>query len=399
MNRIFIGRKTEQEAFTKTIEGLGPLGEHEKGLRMSRRAYRAAPDVIEKEFKALAYRPEAALKTIRQSFSEQIALGLGPEIGKTLAGLPPVELARLYFQLMRYELEVDESGNLNPEILISALAELISHKPESAALRIETANLYERLGKRERSIAILEEIVDKILSSTQNDIRRRLVGLYSAGGDWKSTLRHLREIEEPLTAEEYVLLAELLVQEGQFNKALVAYENSLALADDQDTERLDRFGLYNLGVDNFQRAEELFRKKIALRQDDAMGFSNLSEALYGQKKYEEAKDDAERALALAPDLPLPAARLFRICTKMGLLDEAERYRQKAVQNLSQADSYDQACILAILGDEEEALEQLERVIKATPEYRAWAQFDPDLRELRGNAVFQRLVSSAEPPTE
>jgi tetratricopeptide (TPR) repeat protein len=124
-----------------------------------------------------------------------------------------------------------------------------------------------------------------------------------------------------------------------------------------------------------------------------VAYDHLAEVLYSQQRFEDAKAAGEKALNLAHDSPLPAARLARICQVMGLTEDVASYRQKALQSLQAVNAYNQACVLAILGQQDEALSRLSDALKETPTLRHWAKHDSDFRDLRTNVVFEQLTGS------
>ncbi len=108
------------------------------------------------------------------------------------------------------------------------------------------------------------------------------------------------------------------------------------------------------------------------------------------------------------DHPEPVKELRRLLTMKlawARLSEAARWRrkgnlQKAAEVLQEAIRrfpdqavlhYDLACYLALLGRKEEALKELEIALQRDPNLKALAQKDDDLRSLRGNPRFEKLV--------
>ncbi len=110
------------------------------------------------------------------------------------------------------------------------------------------------------------------------------------------------------------------------------------------------------------------------------------------------------------DHPEPVKELRRLLTiklAWARLSEAAKWRQKG--NLKKAAEvlqtaiqrypdqavlhYDLACYLALLGQKEQALNALERALKLDPSLAVLAQKDEDLKELRTEPRFQRLVQS------
>jgi uncharacterized Ntn-hydrolase superfamily protein len=108
------------------------------------------------------------------------------------------------------------------------------------------------------------------------------------------------------------------------------------------------------------------------------------------------------------DHPEPVKELRRLLTMKlawARLLEAARWRrkgdlQKAAEVLQEAIRrfpdqavlhYDLACYLALLGRKEEALKELEIALQCDPNLKALAQKDDDLRSLRGDPRFEKLV--------
>jgi uncharacterized Ntn-hydrolase superfamily protein len=108
------------------------------------------------------------------------------------------------------------------------------------------------------------------------------------------------------------------------------------------------------------------------------------------------------------DHPEPVKELRRLLTMKlawARLSEAARWRrkgdlQKAAEVLQEAIRrfpdqavlrYDLACYLALLGRKEEALKELEIALQSDPNLKALAQKDDDLRSLRGDPRFEKLV--------
>ena len=68
-------------------------------------------------------------------------------------------------------------------------------------------------------------------------------------------------------------------------------------------------------------------------------------------------------------------------------------RGARVHALTPTDRYNLACAYARVGDREKALQELRTAVAALPRLKGAAQGDSDLESLRGDARFQRLVSS------
>lgn len=364
-------------------------GDVEKGWQTQREAYLSDPASLEQIAKGLLFQSAWGLENLR----EKVKAELEGDVGEVLSQLPPEDMVRLYCEVIRARLAGSAVGEMNPNVLIPVLEELLRHRPESPELRLELSRCCEQTGDSVRAISLLTEVVEQAPLPMRDNLHHTLARLYFNMDEKEMTLRHLRQIAAPLKAPEYRILAGLLADAGEYGAAVDAYDKSLALEDDEDLERLSRFGVFNLAIERFERAEELLRGLLAKQPDNADAYHHLSEVLSSQKRYEEARSAGEKALTLSPDSPLPAARLARICQTMGLAEDAASYRQKALQSLPSVANYDQACVLAMLGQQDEALARLSNALKETPDLRHWAKHDPDFRELRTSVAFEQLIGS------
>ncbi|HWC76008.1 MAG TPA: tetratricopeptide repeat protein, partial [Blastocatellia bacterium] len=371
-------------------------GEEQKGWTEMKAAYRADPTVIETTIKGWSVRPPEALDKLRQT----IASEAGGEISEILASLPSDEMLRLYMEIVRARLEADAASEPNPDVLIPPLEELLTHRPNSIELRFMLANQYRRAGKPERAIPLLTEVLARASSEEAQMLHSVLYGLYLKTGEYRLSLEQLQKLERP-GEFEYHVMATLHEQFGEFrealaasDKAIAASENALKPATDEEAAQIGRYALYNLTAGRLDRAEELLRAQLSRQPDadDPIALSNLAEILFSRGGLREARTAALRSLDLDATSALATARMARISEAMKLEEEAERYRAQALQRLPGASDYDQACALAVLGREEEALARLRDAIKGDPTLKGWANCDPDFRAFHGNSEFRRIVS-------
>jgi tetratricopeptide (TPR) repeat protein len=94
----------------------------------------------------------------------------------------------------------------------------------------------------------------------------------------------------------------------------------------------------------------------------------------------------------------------RLLNNIGNVLLAEGQTGKAIHYFKQANTisknyvepvYNLACAYARLGKKSEALTYLSRACSMNPNARKWAAEDPDLKGLKGNATFDRLVGTQE----
>src|SRR5438876_5319943 len=66
------------------------------------------------------------------------------------------------------------------------------------------------------------------------------------------------------------------------------------------------------------------------------------------------------------------------------------------RDLEEAQRYNAACNLALLGESEHALDGLERALEAGVSVGDWIQHDPDFKSLRSHPRFQAIVKRIAP---
>ena len=162
---------------------------------------------------------------------------------------------------------------------------------------------------------------------------------------------------------------------------------------------------YFLGRIRFQQgrheeAADLFDEAAAAREDYQAAFfaaqarEALGDAAGATERYRTALEVAERHMDLNPDDPRAATmRAVSLC-RLGKPDEGEVWAEKALE-IDPSDAgvrYNVACLFALEGKSERAIDCLEEAIAAGFGLRDWIRQDPDLASLRGEPRFEQLVS-------
>jgi TolB-like protein/Tfp pilus assembly protein PilF len=165
---------------------------------------------------------------------------------------------------------------------------------------------------------------------------------------------------------------------------------------------------YFLGRLRFQQgrheeAAKLFDEALAAREDCQAAFfgAQAREALGtvedALEHYRTALETAERHMDLNPDDPRAATmRAVSLC-RLGEPEEGKIWAERALE-IDPTDAgvrYNVACLFALEGEPERAIQCLEDAIAAGFGNRDWIGQDPDLASLRGNPRFEKLVSGVE----
>jgi tetratricopeptide (TPR) repeat protein/predicted Ser/Thr protein kinase len=211
------------------------------------------------------------------------------------------------------------------------------------------------------------------------------------------------------------------VGKGDFKAAIPLFDRAIALNPEAGYSYL-QLALLLAWEGQLERAEDICRRAVELQEQYISGnlglqivgaHSRLGYVHYLKGEYDEALREYERELAFigAGDHALRERTQLELNIKIGAVylqqgrrDEAERHFGRALKSFDSRvangadDSFTRyyvACLHALRGDRERALESLERVAKVNPELTAArARVDVDLASLRDEPRFQALLSAA-----
>lgn len=186
-------------------------------------------------------------------------------------------------------------------------------------------------------------------------------------------------------------------------------------------------GLKAHGRKSYEEAAHLFEAAIALRPDWALAHNNLAITRYSDGYVDEAEESFYRAIAIDPRWSRPyndLAVLYRrtgnleaaaemaemalrldphsvdvlnnygnLLVRLGEYEEASKYYEEAMlKDPSHAwPHYNLACLYAIRGEPDIAIDHLTEAIRLHPEFKVEARVDDDLKSLHGHPRFQALM--------
>ena len=144
----------------------------------------------------------------------------------------------------------------------------------------------------------------------------------------------------------------------------------------------------------YKDAIQAFQKAITMNPTNPMCHYRLGLVYAAERKEQEAIRSFKKVLELDPNSAQAHASLASQYRKMELEEVAQEHIEKARAMQFEGESdYNRACLEAICGNNERALELLEVALESKQTYVTWAQNDPDFNSLRNDHRFQMLLSS------
>ncbi|TNE86345.1 MAG: tetratricopeptide repeat protein [Deltaproteobacteria bacterium] len=133
---------------------------------------------------------------------------------------------------------------------------------------------------------------------------------------------------DPTHADGWFSAARALVDDEQYEEALVHAEKGLGFRDSGWGHRLRSVALSGLGrhVDALQAAE----KAAALQPQEWRSYARLARCFRNLYREEDADEALTRAAELAPEEPAIYAQWARVAFSLGRFDEAERLARRGV---------------------------------------------------------------------
>jgi serine/threonine protein kinase/Flp pilus assembly protein TadD len=225
---------------------------------------------------------------------------------------------------------------------------------------------------------------------------------------WDHSEANLREADEasrkaleldPDLAEAHVARGLAISLMGESDAARSHFETAIRL-DPQLYEAHYYYGRACFAGGELQRAARLLEQACRLRPEEYLPPTLLSLVYNEARRRAEAESTGRRALDLirkhlelnpgdARALSFGATRL----ATFGERSEALEWADRAVVIDPQEPSviYNVACVYAIIGSADEALDLLEQVIARGFGHRPWVEQDPDWRSLREHPRFRKLL--------
>ena len=177
---------------------------------------------------------------------------------------------------------------------------------------------------------------------------------------------------------------------GRQEEAVAAYQRAIEL---DPQYALPHNGLGNVyrSLGRHEEAVAAYRRAIELDPQDALPHYGLGTVYRSLGRQEDAVVAYLRAIELDPSRVVSYVGLAGVYRRLGKAKESARYAELARERLPVDDWYNRACLEAVAGNVEEALQWLTRALVEKPGLRTWAQRDPDFEELRADPRFWEVV--------
>ncbi|HEY2982489.1 MAG TPA: tetratricopeptide repeat protein [Anaerolineales bacterium] len=145
-------------------------------------------------------------------------------------------------------------------------------------------------------------------------------------------------------------------------------------------------GLYKEAIRAYQQATSIDPAKSEYHH-------NLGMVYGADGRDEDAIISLQKVLELNPDHSLTHATLGGYYRKMGLDELAQKHIGRAMKHIYDSESeYNRACLEAICGNADQAIELLRVALQNKQTYVDWVLRDPDLDAIREDRRFKQLIS-------
>ncbi len=158
----------------------------------------------------------------------------------------------------------------------------------------------------------------------------------------------------------------------------------------------DAIGTLYKSLGQYAQAMDAFQEAVSLDPTKAIYTFHLAEVFAAEGKMEDAIAAFENVLELNPDHGLAHATLGGYYRRQGRDDLAQAHIEKARGLLDEEENeYNRACIEAIYGNSDRALDLLEIALKNKQTDATWVRRDPDLDFIRSNSRFNAMLAEYE----
>ena len=325
----------------------------------------------------------------------------------------------------RYDRELEDVFAVQDEIagsIVKALRVVLTDEEKRAIERPQTGNVeaYEFYLRgrqffyqfREKGLQFARRMFTRAIE-IDSGYARAYAGIADCSSQlykyWDASAANLEQAESasrralelaPDLAEAHAARGFALTLGGSHEEANREFEAAIRL-DPKLYEGYLYYGNGRFAEGNLAEAAKLFEQAAAVRTEDyqapglaALCYAGLGRELEARAAYEKTARAAERHIELNPDEPRAYYLGAIAWCRLGQVEKGLEWGDKALA-LDPDDAgvlYNVACLNAVAGRVEPALDQLERAAQNGFGHREWIEHDPDLESLRSHPRYQALLS-------
>ncbi len=269
--------------------------------------------------------------------------------------------------------------------------------PNSDDVYRRLGNVYLASGNAPRAIEAYQKAID--LNPYYWINQNSLGDAYYEVGEYEKALQAFKKVTvlEPDVNAGFENAGGVLVQEGKYSDSIPYLEKAIQI--EPDSGAYSNMGTAYFFLKRFGEASQAFEKAVALNPNDTVTVVNLGDAYRGSGQTDKARDAYQRAISLGykelqtnPQDATVMAEIALTYAKIGNPQEAETFirRARAQDKKDVNIIYTEAQINALTGKSSQALALLEEALQN--HYSAEnAAVDPDLDSLRNNPQFDSLI--------
>ena len=143
----------------------------------------------------------------------------------------------------------------------------------------------------------------------------------------------------------------------------------------------------------YEEAIQAFEQAVSIAPGTVSYYHNLGLVYSVSGNNEGAFNAFQKVLELDPNHSLTHASLGGYYKKIGLEELAQQHIGKAMKRIYESENeYNRACLDAICGNSNQAIELLRTALEKKQTYVDWVLHDPDLDSLRDDERFKQLIS-------
>jgi len=204
---------------------------------------------------------------------------------------------------------------------------------------------------------------------------------------------------DPKSAEAHVAAAQGLSMEQRYGDAAAEFERAIEL----DPTLFDAHYYYARSCfksGDLEKSLRLFQQAQRVRPDDyqslyleALVLTQLGRHDDARKVFQRSLEFTTGYLALNPDDARSYVLGAGAFARLGETERAKEWAERAISLAGDDDAilYNAGCALAVVGEEEQALDALDSAIGAGLAGGDWVPHDPDWTRLRDHPRFRALV--------